>query len=111
MSNMPVNLHSMATDHAEASAALDPLLCDFPLPLSCVVYPMGYPLEIMTNSAEVVLAAEEAWGHYPCLRKTAPVKIRLVVAHPGEVSSTGTPTFRAHGHIVFCSIGRDDYLI
>jgi hypothetical protein len=108
---MPVNLHSMATDHAEASAALDPLLCDFPLPLSCMAYPMGYPLEIMTNSAEVVLAAEEAWGQYPCRRKTTPVKVRLAVVPSGELSNAGTPSFRSHGHIVACSIGRDDYVI
>jgi hypothetical protein len=107
MSNMPVISDSMETDHA----TLNPLPFDFPLPLSRVVYPMGYAVEIMTNSPEVLLAAEEAWGQYMCLRNTAPVKVRLAVAPSGESSYAGPPGFRTHDHIAVLSIGRDDCVI
>ena len=43
---------------------LDPLLCDFEMPLRAVYYPLGFSLEIATNSPEILSAAEESWGHF-----------------------------------------------
>jgi len=43
---------------------LDPLLCDFEMPLRAVYYPLGFELEIATNSAGILEAAEESWGRF-----------------------------------------------
>jgi len=43
---------------------LDPLLCDFEMPLHAVYYPLGFSLEIETNSPGILAAAEESWGHF-----------------------------------------------
>ena len=42
----------------------DPLLCDFEMPLRGLYHPLGFSLEIATNSQEVLAAAEESWGHF-----------------------------------------------
>ena len=43
---------------------LDPLLSDFEMPLQEVYHPLGFSLEIATNSPGVLEAARESWGHY-----------------------------------------------
>jgi len=50
-------------------AKIDPLLCDFDMPLHAVYYPLGFSLEIATNSVGILEAAKESWGHF---RKTFP---------------------------------------
>jgi hypothetical protein len=45
-------------------------------------YPMGFPVEIETNSPDVLAAAASAWGPYPRLSDGAQVKLRVGVA-PG----------------------------
>ena len=42
--------------------AFDPLLHNFPLPLGATLYPLGFPVEIHTNNAEILEMAEESWG-------------------------------------------------
>ena len=40
----------------------DPLLRDLEMPLRGVFYPVGFPLNLATNSHEVIAAAEESFG-------------------------------------------------
>jgi len=42
----------------------DPLLCDFDMPLHAVFYPLGFAVDIATNSPEILAAFEESWGHF-----------------------------------------------
>lgn len=47
------------------NAKQDPLGYDLPLPLTARYYPMGFPLEVATNSPEVIAAADWLWKQYP----------------------------------------------
>ncbi|MCX6624240.1 MAG: hypothetical protein NTY38_24895 [Acidobacteria bacterium] len=63
----------------------DPLSYEVPLPLSTLLYPMGFPVRITTNSKEVIAAANTLWACYPrsfCGRR---VELRVAVAEAATV--------------------------
>lgn len=43
----------------------DPLGYDLPLPLCARYYPMGFPLDLATNSEEILHACDWLWKHFP----------------------------------------------
>ncbi len=99
-------------DAASIDAAFaDPLQYDVPLEQQAVLYPLGYPVRIDTNSADVLRAAEEVWGRFPCLRQTAPVRVRLVIAEPRSACERTVHTLRGQGHLVTWTRGPEDYAV
>ena len=80
--------------------AFDPLLHNFPLPLGATLYPLGFPVEIHTNNAEILEMAEESWG--ACLQKFAkpPIEIRIAVSEENASEPPSAPVFRAQGHLL-----------
>ena len=77
----------------------DPLLVSTPLPLRAVFYPRGFPLEIHTNSKDVLTAAQESWGMYRQEFFERPVEIRVGVAGNTAVCSA-VPVFRSQRHLL-----------
>src|SRR5665213_4384659 len=57
----------------------DPVLSSFELPLRQTFYPLGFPLELQTNSAEVIAAASEGWGAFQQAFNERPVRLCLGV--------------------------------
>jgi len=57
----------------------DPLRFDFDLPLVTCCHPLGFSLEIATNSPEVLVAADESWGNFKKRFATPPLQLRLGV--------------------------------
>ncbi len=77
----------------------DPLHWRAPLPFVATYYPIGFPLEIATNSQEVLAVAGELWAGYPRLSRSKPV--RLHVAVEGTNSNTVDHTItRGREHLV-----------
>jgi hypothetical protein len=70
-----------------------------------VFYPLGYPLEIETNSADVLAVAREEWGHFSRLFNAMPVRLRIEVEESDETAPALQPVFRAHGNIVTIDCG------
>ena len=60
-------------------ASHDPLQYAFPLPLTHIVFPMGFPVRITTNSEEVICAAKNAWDCCSKLFDYTPLDIRFGV--------------------------------
>jgi hypothetical protein len=52
--------------------------------LRSVYSPMGFPVEIETNSPDVLEAANIAWARYPQLTESSPVRIRIEVTDPAD---------------------------
>lgn len=50
-----------------------------PLELQALMFPMGFPVEIETNSPQILEAARQAWGRYPRLSGGSPVRIQVSV--------------------------------
>ncbi len=67
----------------------DPLACGFPLPFEAVYYPMGFGVEIATNSRDILSASDAVWSRFPRLSAAAPVRLRVAVS--------GTPAGRTSG--------------
>jgi hypothetical protein len=81
-------------------AADDPLLSDRELPLHGLFYPLGFALEITTNSDQVMEAAQESWGHFRAAMTEPPVHLRVVVVEGGQKASPPEPKLRAQQNLV-----------
>jgi hypothetical protein len=60
-------------------ASSDPVLANAVLPLRAVYYPLGFPLEIFTNSRAVLTAAQQSWGMFPPRFSCPPLTLRIGV--------------------------------
>jgi hypothetical protein len=91
--------------------ALEQLRCRAALPFRTSFHPMGYPVEINTNSGEVLSVAKSLWLPYPVLSGSEPVRIR-VIANTARSGSSRTP-FPPNVQEHLCSIvhGPDDFAI
>ena len=72
----------------------DPLAEHVPLPLQKTFYAFGFPVEIATNSPEVLEAARESWGFFRPEFERAPIRIRVLVHNDGREPAP-EPVFRA----------------
>jgi hypothetical protein len=78
----------------------DPLLSDQELPFHGVFYPLGFALEITTNSDQVMEAAQESWGHFREAMAEPPVHLRVVVVEGGQKECPPDPKLRAQQNLV-----------
>lgn len=81
----------------------DPLLISADLPLTAEFHPLGFPLRLATNSAEVLEAAACAWRSFPAAFPLDPIHLRVVVEPGAEPPSP--PFFRAQQHLIVISGG------
>src|SRR5579883_1222847 len=84
---------------------IDHLRSRVPLELTGTYYPAGFRVEIETNSADVLKASEEAWGHYRPEFECEPIRFRILVEAEGGLSQV--PSHRMQGHLY--SIVSDPY--
>ena len=73
-------------------------LHDVPLPLRATFFPLGFPLELATNSEAIIAAARTSWGNFPAKYEETPLSLHLAVTGDGEPS--GRPLFRSHQHLM-----------
>jgi hypothetical protein len=76
----------------------DPLLHDLALPLAATFYPLGFRVNILTNSPEVHAAAAESWGSYRPEFDRPPLEIRIIVRPEGTLA--GEPVFLSQEHLL-----------
>jgi hypothetical protein len=84
----------------ESMLTNDPVLYDVQLPLHAVYHPLGFSVEIATNSEQVLAAAEESWR---CFRKVfaePPVQLRIGVLDGGPSECPPPPTLRGFRHLM-----------
>jgi hypothetical protein len=75
----------------------DPLLRDIDLPLTGSYYPVGFRVNIFTNSRDVLEAAEESWRHYQPEFECQPMEFHVVIQPQGALAQQ--PTFRMQRHL------------
>jgi hypothetical protein len=78
----------------------DPLQYRAEFPLHATYYALGFPLEISTNSVEVIAAAEESWGAFPKLYSNESVHLRIGVAQNGQDELPRAPILRAQRNMI-----------
>jgi shikimate kinase len=98
-------------------STLDPLGYNIGLPLRSCWYPVGFPLELATNSADIERCAREAWGDFAQMSATRPATLRIHVTQSasGTLPSPGNGTLpqaampRGQGHLISIVFGPDHY--
>src|SRR5260370_25616705 len=79
----------MSLEESVAEQVLhDPVLSAHPLPLRARFYPLGFPLDLETNSTDVMQASSEGWGLFPQAFDERPMRLSLGVA---ESERSGLP--------------------
>jgi hypothetical protein len=78
----------------------DPLLCNFPLHLERRFWPLGFALDLFTNSESVLVAAEQSWGEFRQMSDQPPVTVRIGISEGNGLSTCGTPVYRGHRNLV-----------
>jgi len=95
----------------EATAPYDPVLSNMPMELREVLYPLGFPLEITTNSPEVVAAARESWGCFPKAFAKAPLRFRVGVMGEGGGAALPVPRHRAWLHLITTVADSENFVV
>lgn len=78
----------------------DPLLCKTPLLLRHVFFPLGFAVEIETNSSQVLDAAVESWRGLHQRYEDRTLRLRIGVLDEGPASCPSAPVVRAQGHLM-----------
>ena len=86
---------------------MDPFLRETPLEHGCIHYPLGFPLQLKTNSTEVLRAAEASWGGWPQAFEKQPFELRIIV-EPGE-GHPPAPVYRGQAHLMSIVSGPQDF--
>lgn len=79
----------------------DSLVRDAELPLRGTFFPLGFPVEVITNSVEVLEAAAKSWNVFYPQFEAPPLVLKLAVApDPKDISPPPpVPLFHRHGHL------------
>ena len=88
------------TNTAGAVNPADPVLSYFRLPLRGAYYPLGFALEIATNSSEVLAAAEESWGGFHQKFSELPLRLEIGVMADGSRDCPPPPGCRSRGNLL-----------
>jgi hypothetical protein len=86
----------------------DPYLHEIDLPCRAVHHPLGFRLNLTTNSRHVLEAAREAWGAYAPEFDREPLEIRAVVLPEGDLADS-QPIFRGQGDLYSAVYDRDNF--
>jgi hypothetical protein len=90
----------------------DPLLCAFPMPLRAVHYPLGFAVEVRTNSHEVLAAAKESWGDFPVVATGKPaLRLRIGVADDTSRDCPPAPVCRGYRNVLSIIADAENYSI
>jgi len=100
---MPTELIQPATSECVADRTSgrpqDALFCDMELPLRGIFYPLGYPIEIVTNDYAVLQAANESFGNKHSLRVPVVLQLRFGVTPGGGTECPPEPARREYNHL------------
>jgi len=78
------------------------------LPIRETFHPLGFPVEIATNSQEVLEAARESWGMFRPEFERAPIRIRVVV-EDGAGEPAPEPVYRTQRGLLLIVSDRDNF--
>src|SRR5271156_3514669 len=78
----------------------DPLLRNASLPFKRVFYPLGFSIEVVTNSEEILLAAEESWGGLRRVFPELPLELRIALGEGASDVCPPAPLYRAQRNLL-----------
>jgi hypothetical protein len=78
-----------------SKVGFDPYLYHAEMPLTAVYYPLGFPLELATNSKDVLDAASESWGFFRPQFDTPPLRLNIGVLEDESTACPSAPVPRS----------------
>lgn len=90
---------------SEPIVLADPMLARMAFSVQKTFYPLGFPLELSTNSEEILELANETWGGFCKLFDTQPMQVDAGVTEGPSTECPPSPTSRMRRHL--CSIIAD----
>ena len=94
-----------------SSVLHDPLSFGVPLPLKARYYPMGVPVEIVTNSSEVLAVTDRMWAQYPPVEHGGLVTFRVAVANRNAAVPPQPVAPLGQGHLTTIIQGPDNFAV
>src|SRR6185503_2639503 len=91
--------------------AFDPMMLAIDLPLEIVLYPLGFPLTIQTNSPEIILAAKESWSTFTKLFPGPALELRVIVHDDSSPYEYVVPTCRAQRSFIVNVAGKTNFAV
>jgi HPr Serine kinase C-terminal domain len=89
----------------------DPMLARVAMPLQATFYPFGFPLEIATNSAEILAGATVCWQGFEQMFDTKPIQFRVGVRDTGSAECPPTPVSRFQQHLSSLTADGENFAI
>ncbi len=102
---MPVTAPSNPT------TVFDPLLARADLPLRRRCYPLGFAVDVWTNSERVLEAAAESWPGAAQPYAELPLRIEIGVAGDDSESPTAPPIFRSRSNLLSIVSSAEDSVV
>jgi hypothetical protein len=87
------------SDQRSTGRLQDALLSNMVLPIRGVFYPLGYPVEILTNDHGVLQAADDSFGHVCSARAATSLQIRIGVIEGVSPGCPPEPIRREYNHL------------
>jgi len=90
----------------------DHILSEIDMPLRKLLYPLGFPVEVISNSHHVIAAAEQSWSAFQPLFDVKPLTIKLGVTSTPENSLplSSAPICRIDEHIISHTADRYNFI-
>ena len=93
----------------------DPLLARQSFEYRKLFYPLGFVVELETNSMEILMAAEESWGEQSAVavasQSEATLKVRLGATSSSSVACPPRTTVRANGHLLSIMADTENFVM
>jgi HPr Serine kinase C-terminal domain len=89
-----------AMDVIEPGIAGDPLLSNVELPLRSIFHPLGFSIEVITNSEEVLAAAEASWGGLCKVFPEPALELRIALGEGRSGHCPPAPVYRGQKHLL-----------
>jgi len=94
---------------ADEFSGPDPFRREVKLELESIYYPLGFPLQLATNCAEINNAAREIWGHYPQAFERPSLRVRVAVEPDGD--HPPAPVYRGQEHLMIVSADARNFAV
>ena len=95
----------------QAHPKFDPTLADIELPLQTTCYPLGFVVEVLTDSLDVVTAAQESFGHFHKKSSGLPIKLRIGVTESQSENSRPIPSCRTWNNLLSLVTDSENFFI
>jgi hypothetical protein len=84
---------------AEPIVPIDPMLAHTELPLQRMFYPMGFPLQVLTNCEEILDIAHESWQGFHQIFDMPPIRFHVGITEGGSGECPPAPSSRVREHL------------